>query len=246
MADERTEPTVDGTDEAALAVAARHALHDEALVVAFATATLDPDDETDEIERARGLVERCVTCKALHVDLTAIGDAIRADARGTVRAPRDFRLTVDDARRLGGFVRVDGFLTRLRRSMSSFARPIGASMATLGLVGILIGSTSLSGGAAMTATEDNHLAQETAAPVFGAASGSTDRPKATDGRTAYGPTSPAPNPTSALTEREDAVTEQDTSGLVLGGSVILLVAGTLLLIVGFRRRPPRGTGVAIP
>jgi len=48
-----------GSEDPALAIAARHALHDEELVVAFAT---DGDDAQDAT-RARTLIERCQACR---------------------------------------------------------------------------------------------------------------------------------------------------------------------------------------
>jgi hypothetical protein len=235
-----------GPDEAALAVAARHALHDEALVVALATGTLDPADDAGDMARARALIDRCAACLALHADIGAIGDAIRADARGTIAAPRDFRLSADDARRLGGFVRVDGFLARLRRSMTSFAKPLGASMATLGIVGILVGSTSLAGGTAMSVPEDNNLTQQTDAPVVGAAAGATGNPKASDDRTAYGPASIPPSNPEPESDRQDAFAVPESSALVFGGSAVLIVVGLLLLVVGFRRGSRRERRADIP
>ena len=237
------EPTAEDTDAAALAVAARHALHDEALVVALAAATLDPTEEAADIERARGLVDRCAACQSLHDDIASIGAAIRTDARGTITAPRDYRLTADDARRLGGFVRVDGFITRLRRSMASFARPLGASMATLGVVGLLVGSVSLAGGVGVGSLEyDNHLTQRTAAPVSGSAAGATDTPKATDGRTAFGPASPLVTDPESETGRDEALfSAPGPNQLLVGGSAVLLVAGVLVFLMGFRRRSNAGT-----
>lgn len=95
---ERPEP-VDRGDEAKLAAAARHALHDEELVAAYAAGALETD-EPDEVSRARALVERCSVCRDLHADLVTIEAAHRTTAGLVVAAARDFRLTEEDAERL--------------------------------------------------------------------------------------------------------------------------------------------------
>jgi hypothetical protein len=221
-----------GADDAALAIAARHALHDEELVVALASGSLE--DEAD-VERAKALADRCALCRELRRDIGTIGEALRAEAQGTVTAPRDFRLTLEDARRLGGPVRAGGFLAAFRRSFARAAGPVGASMAALGMVGLLVGSVGLGGGAASAPL----------GPGYGAA-GSTNgqvenktgaEPGPTDLSIAMGPV-----PTSADAGDGDVAprnrTEAATSNpivLLLGGSVLLLVGGFALLFVAFRR-----------
>ena len=228
-ADARTRPA---QDEAALAIAARHALHDEELVAAFATGSLD---EPGEVERARGLIERCVACRDLHRDVASIGDALRMDARGTMRAPRDFRLTVEDAQRLGGRVVVRGFLAALRRSMQSFAQPIGASMAAMGIVGLLVGSAALSAGAASTPTGAGAGLAATNAPAQVQTGEAQTGPKSSDRSAAYGPeatrdTTPVDDPTPGDT----AAADSNPAIWLIAGSVALLVAGVVLLFLTFR------------
>ena len=71
-------------------------------------------DDDAELARARSFVERCTACRALHDDVAAIGSALKLEAAAArCAAPRDFRLTVEDARRLGGTVRVGGFVRRV-------------------------------------------------------------------------------------------------------------------------------------
>lgn len=224
-----------GPDEAALAIAARHALHDEELVAALATGSLD---DAVEAGRAQALIVRCTACRDLHADIAAIDAALRLDAQGTVAAPRDFRLTVEDARRLGGPVSVGGFLANLRRSMQSFARPVGASMATLGIVGLLVGSISLGGSAASAPLSgDTGLADASTAPVGIQTGEGPAAPKSTDGSVAFGPVPSAGGQHVDTTPRESNPEAPGPSpvAFLMGGSLVLLLAGIGLLLVAFRR-----------
>ncbi|MEO8273983.1 MAG: hypothetical protein ABI620_07945 [Chloroflexota bacterium] len=237
MADDRTAP-----DEAALAVVARHALHDEELVAALAADGLD--DEA-EIARARSFVARCTACRALHDDIVAIGAVLTMEARGTVAAPRDFRLTLEDARRLGGPVPVGGFLATLRRSIASFGRPLGASMAALGIVGLLVGSVSLGGGTAagpLAIGSAGALATDaaaTGAPAeIQAGLDGTDDPNATGRAAAAIPGASAPATEFSSEEPGDSATAGVNPALwLLAASTLLLVAGVAFLVVAIRRNP---------
>ena len=235
MADDPTTP-----DEAALAIVARHALHDEELVAALAIGDLD--DEAEQA-RAKSFIERCAACRSLHDDLAAIGAALKVEARGSVPAPRDYRLTVEDARRLGGKVSARGFLGSLRRSMASFAQPIGASMAALGIVGLLVGSVSLGGGGSMAgpsaagAAPTAGPAAPTAAMEFQADSGSPVDPKASARSAAIVPG--ATGTDSRLNEApgDSAAAPVNPAAWLLVASVILVVGGVALVVVAIRRNP---------
>jgi hypothetical protein len=222
-----------GPDEAALAVVARHALHDEELVAAMASGSLD--DEA-ELGRARSFVERCTACRSLHDDVAAITAAVQADARGTMAAPRDFRLTVDDARRLGGPVPIGGLVLSFRRALASFGLPVGASMAALGIVGLLVGSLSL--GAAGSAGPMAAGATATSAPAELQTESGPDGPKASDRTVAYGPFASRDDGLSG----EEAPSDSSMGGvnpvlLLLVGSVLALVVGIGLLVLAIRRNP---------
>jgi hypothetical protein len=225
-----------GPDEAALAVVARHALHDEELVAALATGSLD--DEA-EIGRARSFIERCTACRSLHDDVAAIGAALKADARGTIPAPRDFRLSVEDAHKLGGPVSVGGFVTSLRGAIASFGRPVGASMAAVGIVGLLVGSMSLGGGVAagpLAAGAGPTTASSTPAELQ--AESSPDRAKATDLTAAFGPGASSDDTQGdSETPHDSASVGMNPLVLLLGGSVLLLLAGIGLLVLAIRRNP---------
>lgn len=238
MADRSQGPGTGATnepDEAALAVVARHALHDEELIAAYATGSLDEDGDSD---KARSLVERCAACRDLHRDLEGIGAALRIDARGVVMAPRDFRLSEADAQRLGGRISPRGFLARLRRSMDSFARPLGASMATLGIVGLLVGSASFGLGGA-TSLQSTELTPTAGGPAAGnapsAPAGATDRAALGPEETVYVQIE-VDRPGDA---RE--ATEPGPMALLFGGSLVLLVGGLGLILLEARRRRGPGT-----
>ena len=241
MADGHLTPDEPTPDEAALAVVARHALHDEELVAALATGSLDDESE---IMRAQGFVDRCSACRDLHRDIAAIGGALRQDARGTMTAPRDFRLTVEDARRLGGPVRVGGFVAAFRRAFTSFAAPVGASMAALGIVGLLVGSVSLGamslggGAAAAPNAAGSGQSEATNAPAGVRPGAEVTGPKATsDLSVAAGPASTAFAVETDTATPRDAATAPGVSptAWLLGGSVVLLLGGLVLLFVAFRR-----------
>jgi hypothetical protein len=223
----------DGIDEAALGVAARHALHDEELVAAFATGGLD---ERAEVERAQSFVERCALCRDLQADLVAIGASLRVTGTFTATAPRDFRLTEDDAIRLGGRISPRGFLQRLARAFAGVGQPLGASLATLGIVGLLVGTVSFGG----AATSEKLNIDAAATGGAGAVLGPDFTPPSTGRTTAVGP--------GATGGREEQPPPQETdldaqvsSGLVLTvASTILLVGGLGLIVLGVRGRRLRG------
>lgn len=228
-----------GPDEAALAVAARHALHDEELVAAFATGSLD---DASEVARAQQLVERCAACRELHRDVEAIGGALRGTAQFTTTAPRDFRLSVEDAVRLGGTVSPRGLVAGLRRALTSFARPLGASMTALGLVGLVLGSVTLGGPAGAPLSVDMATAWPTA--VREVTSGAGQASSLPPGSTAR-VTAVDPGPTSfedggdggagGAPRDSDADAGSNPRAWLLGGSIGLLIGGVLLLALVFRR-----------
>ena len=222
----------DSHDEAALAAVARHALHDEELIAAFAAGGIEPGADTD---RAQALIDRCSVCRDLHHDLVGIGTALRAAAASTLAAPRDFRLTVEDARRLGGAPSARGFLAGLRGAITTFGRPVGSTLATFGIVGLLVGSISLGGSAAGLTAVD---AGASAAPGSEIQVGGelTGPPQSTDRTGAYGP---AASPKEAVEpdlprDRNLSVAAASPTAWLLAGSVAVLVAGLALLALASR------------
>lgn len=221
-------------DDAALAAAARHALHDEELVAAYAAGGLESDDDTAQ---ARSLVERCAVCRDLHRDIAAIGTALATEARFTTSAPRDFRLTVDDAERLGGRVRPPGLVAAVRRSVLAFARPVGATLTAFGLVGVLVGATSFGGAGSALLAGPTGGGPSSAPAEYQSTDTQPDGPKAS-GDTALVPAASGGTGrtnTDLPIDRDRGWTGWSPIAWLLGGSVAILLAGVLLLIVSFRR-----------
>ena len=227
-------------DDPALAVAARHALHDEELVAAFAAGATD-DAEAPE---ARALVERCSTCAELARDIEAITRAVRAvddaaTASAYLRAPRDFRLTASDVGRRvptgwGGRI-----AARFFEGVAAFGRPVGATLATFGLIGLLVGAASLAPmGASSAAAPGAAFATSAPAPdtVTG---GAANAPASTAGdRTTLeaGPVASGRDDMSALSTEDDGQSAPPAIWLLFAGSIVVLVLGVALLLASSRAR----------
>ena len=110
---------------------ASHADHDPLAIAAYAAG----DATGPELDDALALVAACGDCAALHHDLRAIA-AATADIPAPVRT-RDYRLTPEQAASLrpAGWRRL---LAPLAGPKFSFAGPLGAGLATLGLAGFLV------------------------------------------------------------------------------------------------------------
>ena len=255
---DRPEPE---SDDPALAIAARHALHDEELIAAFAT----DGDGADDPARARSLIERCQACQDLYADVVAIGGALRAvssaeTSAASYRAPRDFRLSVETANRLRPGSVVIRLRDRIRDALGAFGRPLGMSMASLGVVGLLLGSFTLGQSAGVPqAPEDAangggiEILATSAAPgsspgpkletqdfgtltgTSGGGGGASETMRATfDERSTAStvPVVPGSNPVTA----ENAA--PSLSALLVVGSAVLLVGGVALIVLGSRRGEP--------
>ncbi len=107
-----------------------HPAHDSYLIAQLAADDLTGPDR----EFAERLVAACPRCADLLADLRAIASAT-ADLPAPVR-PRDFRLTPADAARLRS--RWRRWLGGLAEPRFSFAQPLGAALATIGLAGLLL------------------------------------------------------------------------------------------------------------
>ncbi len=185
-----------------------HAAHDRLLVAAHAAG----DASGPDLERAAALVASCPECARLHRDLRALSAAL-AETPAPAR-PRDFRLTDEAAARLS---RPTGW----RRLLAPFSGarsavgPLAASLATLGLAGLLLGggvNLGLGGASSMSAPAPQAAA--TAAPaaagggdnVYGSAAGqgalgAAPAPSAAPSAAAAGtpPTAPVPSAEGAVT-----------------------------------------------
>ena len=225
------------SDDPRLAEIARHALHDEELIAAFAAG--DVEDRADA-ERARALVERCSTCRELHDDLAALRSAIQASGTAaqraaTISAPRDFRLGAEDAARLRPgspvarlAVRL-GWRARIGNGIAAFGRPIGAAMATFGVVGLLVGSLTLGG---------NELALMRGAAGASALPGvdqNVSAPESTRDRLSYLPEATLKDVYAQGGQPTEAESGRGGGSLILlGGSLGLLVLGFGLILASRR------------
>lgn len=147
---------------------ATHAAHDPLLVSAYAAG----DATGRELDAAAALVATCGECATLHRDLRTIAAALPA-LPPPVR-PRDFRITPGMAATLhrSGWRRV---LAPLAGPRFAFAAPLGATMATLGLAGILIaGGAALPLGFAGGASSAAAPMTVEQAPADGAGAGTQD------------------------------------------------------------------------
>jgi hypothetical protein len=229
-----------GPDEAELAAIARHALHDEELVAAYAANDIE---DAAERERARTMIERCATCRDIQRDVALIHIATRASGTAlqraaTVSAPRDYRLTAEDAARLrpgspiARVARRLGWRARLDVGIAAFGRPVGAAMATFGVVGLLVGSLALGGGPGSLFSAQS-AGGATSAPgaegISPAATQIVDRtnfgPQATDQNTK----SPVP-----VSGGRDGGTQTSAAVALLSGSIALLVIGIGLFLAARR------------
>lgn len=124
--------------------AADHADHDLTLIAGHAAGDL----LHPQLGLAAALIASCPTCDELHRDLVALAAATRALPR-ELRAPRDFRLSAEQAARLrrGGWLRG---LLRPFASARSAARPMATAFTSVGVAGLLVAAFApgLLGGAA--------------------------------------------------------------------------------------------------
>jgi hypothetical protein len=184
--------------------ASSHDRHDLMLVAAFAAGDL----AGTERDQAISLTTDCVECRALHDDLVAIARATSVVPAPIARA-RDFQLTPELAASLDrtGWRRlVPGF------DLSALAsRRLGVSLATFGLVGLLIGNISLgsfalggSAAASAGAAYDTRLA----------APGDSTQEMQASGGAALGPVAAASAAASAAPAAASAAAPAPASGAV--------------------------------
>jgi hypothetical protein len=230
------------------AASRHHAQHDLTLIAGFAA-----DDQT-AIERARAqaLVDACTDCSSVRDDLVAIANATHA--LPAARAPRDFRITAEQAARL----RRTGWLGALLAPFAgarSAAKPLATAFTTLGLVGVFVAAAVpgiVGGAASMAAPEAAPNVAGNPGPVASAAApGAQFGPQATTGPDdGYGTKdnveasgSPLLGATDGGDSRDQGAVGggrvdtpvQPTNGLLLG-SVALLAVGLVLFGLRFAAR----------
>ena len=203
-----------------------HDSHDLELIAGLAAGDLTGSEAT----RAGQLAASCADCARIMSDLRAIATATRtmpsAFDPGTAPAPRDYRLTAADATRLE---RRSWFGLGGNAGSRTWMRRAGVSLATFGLVGLLVSAVPLgfpgAGGAAASLGGDQSYTAASAAPqaqgpestaAIGKASGDPGRDLATSESTA---SEPGP--------------EVDTVAIVGAGA---LVVGLALILASRRAR----------
>ncbi len=117
-----------------------HEHHDPMLVAALAAGDLAGTDR----DQAITLTRTCADCADLHADLLALASATAAAPAPVATRPRDFRLTPADAARLHPS-RWRRLAAAIAKSPTLLSRPMGVGLATLGLVGLLIGNVHITG-----------------------------------------------------------------------------------------------------
>jgi hypothetical protein len=186
-----------------------HDLHDRLLVAALAAGDLAATDR----DHALALTRSCAACAELHDDLLAIARATAAVPPIAAR-PRDFRLSPGDAARLRPSG-LRGLLDRLAGARRAVTRPLGAGLATIGLVGLLVGNAPAfpfgsaasvdvrtSAGGASTENASMPSAAPALAPVPAASSGRAAASAAASSGSGYGANG-EPSP-SAIAEVSDS------------------------------------------
>jgi len=147
------------------AAAPRHAQHDTLLIARLAA------DDLDQMDRARAeaQLDGCLECRDLRDDLVAIAAATRA--LPATPAPRDFRLTAEQAARLRRTWR-DVVLAPFRPGRAG-TRRLAATFTTLGIAGIFaVGALpALLGGGAATLAPTSAGGAGGPAATYGAPNG---------------------------------------------------------------------------
>jgi hypothetical protein len=220
-----------------------HVDHDTSLIAGHAAGDLTHT----QVSAAEALLASCTDCTDLHRDLVAISAATRALPR-EVHAPRDFRLTAEQAAglRRGSWLRV---LLRPFASAHSSARPLATAFTSLGVAGLLVAAfmpAMLGGPASGPASQEREAITAAGAPapseaagpvgpLAGVPGGSGTTKDSTDA-------SPAPNfngqggevrasdeaDGSGAFDFEEATTRQSPMSLLVIGSLGLLAVGLAL------------------
>lgn len=115
-----------------------HDRHDPMLVAALAADDLAGADRDQAID----LTRTCPDCAVLHDDLLALARATAAAPPPFAPRRRDFRLTPADAARLrpSAWRRL---VAAVSKTPSALSRPMGVGLATIGLVGLLVGNLQI-------------------------------------------------------------------------------------------------------
>lgn len=130
--------------------AGSHATHDRLAVAALAAGDLSAPDLT----RSSDLVAACPDCGDLLAEIRSIGTATRHLPPRTWVAPRDFRISADQARSLARGAGWRRILRPFGRQGNAAVRPLAAMFSTLGVAGLLLAALPLLPFAGGTASVD--------------------------------------------------------------------------------------------
>lgn len=220
-----------------------HADHDLLLIARHAAGDLVDSDRG----RAQARLDTCQSCAEVDRDLEAIARATRA-LPNRATAPRDFRLTPDQAAHLRRGTWLRSLLAPFAAARSA-TRPMAAAFTSLGLVGLLV-VTILPGLAGSAAS----LGPTREQADTGAGAGASVAPAAP----VSGPgAAPGPNATAGAQDNEYGAKNDDTAtsapegeiagdastnrapapiNLAFAGSLVLLAVGLLLYLLRFAAR----------
>ncbi len=215
---------------------ATHAHHDRALVSRYAV----DDAYPAERELAQQLVERCVECAALAVDIRALSTTLATSE--APRRPRDFRISAEQAERLRGSS-FERFMRRLAAPALAPARPLAGVALSIGL------AMAVAGAALPTPTPATMSAGLEQAPPGAeqpeidfeprgapAAGGEPFRAESTDAPV-FSSDNSSEEGFGQRQMTEDAAADDTRIVLMIAGlTVALLALGTLLMILFARRR----------
>jgi len=171
--------------------ATSHDRHDTMLVAALAAGDLAGTDRDQAIAQTQS----CSDCAALHADLIAIARATATLPPPIAASGLDFRLSPQQAERL----RRTGWRRFVPSLSGRFAltRPLGISLATFGLIGLVIGNLGL-GGMAASAPTSGAGSPPGAASLPSTVDIQAGGESSSDGRNALGPiASPAASAAAA-------------------------------------------------
>jgi hypothetical protein len=207
-----------------------HADHDALLVAALAAGDLAGTDR----DHATALIETCPDCMTLHDDLVAIARATAVVPPPIATRPRDFRLTREQAARLrpSGWRRAVGAFAGPRLA---FTRPLGITLTTIGLAGLLItnipiglgSSAGAAATAAMPASRDSSSdVTSESVPSGGGNPGTVPVPAASSGQFGAAASAAAASAAPAPVTSAPAVRDQGV------GSAVSPAGGTPGLVAG--------------
>jgi hypothetical protein len=209
-----------------------HRTHQPLDIAALAAGDLEGDARVD----AQRLVDSCTECRALHHDLLAIAHAARSEPLPVPVRPRDFTLTASDAARLRNpWRRALGWLAGPGGAVT---RPLATGIATLGVVAVVLSSTTLpfigvaSGPAAELGAQDavqaSAAAQEQAPLLAPDASLGAQAPTGAGGES-YG-ASGRNSTTDDRTKAADGFTDTTSPDPLLVLGVVLLGVAAVIVV----------------